>query len=200
MSLPVPTADRGVPILRSRVAFALGLWAAWYAAYRFYYAFGGHAGMVGRPASAAEFRRINLVGGTIILLAVMLPPIAISAWRHRSVRKFIPVVGWIAAVGCCVHALTDVTQDAFSLTGLHAIHYPAGFWSSIDRREAALQDAVFNEPWFLVEGCLWGAFALIGLQPSSRRPWLRSAVIVGVLAYAFGVLTGLGVAPSFRYG
>jgi hypothetical protein len=40
-----------------RAAVALGLWAAWCAAYRLYYAFGGQLGMIGRPASAAQFRR-----------------------------------------------------------------------------------------------------------------------------------------------
>jgi hypothetical protein len=60
--------------------------------------------------------------------------------------------------------------------------------------------AVFNEPWFLVEGCLWGAFALSGLKPYSRRPWLWSAAVAGVVVYAFGVLSWLGAAPSLRYG
>jgi len=143
-----------------------------------------HARMFGRPASAAEFRHINLVGGAIILVAAALPPIAASAWRHRIVRGSIRVVGWIAAVGGCVHGLTDMTEDALSLTGLHAIHYPAGFWTSIDRRKAGVQDAVFNEPWFFIEGCLWAVFVLSGLQPSARRRWLRSAVVVGALAYA----------------
>lgn len=119
--------------------------------------------MFGRPASAAEFRRINRIGGAIILLAALLPPLAVRAWRHRIVRASIPVVGWIAAVGCCVHALTDVTQDALGLTGLRPIHHPSGLWSSIDHRAAAVQDAVFNEPWFFIEGCLWGVFALSGL-------------------------------------
>jgi hypothetical protein len=180
-----------------RVAAALGLWAAWYGAYRLYYGLGGKIGMIGRPASEAQFRRINLIGAAIILLAALLPPIAMRARRWRGV--FV-VVGWIAAVGCCVHALTDVTQDALSLTGLHPIHYPAGLWLSIDRREAALQDGLFNEPWFFVEGCLWGVLALSCLRPPSRWPWLRSTVVAGAFAYAFGVLTALGAAPSFRYG
>jgi hypothetical protein len=180
-----------------RATATLGLWAAWYAAYRFYYAFGGHVGMFGRPASAAEFRRINLLGGTIILLAAVVPLLAVHAWRHRTVRRCIGALGWIAAVACCAHALIDVTQDALSLLGLHRIHYPPGFWSSIDRRDAALQDAALNEPWFLVEGCLWGALALSGLPRSTRPRWLGSAVAAGVLAYAAGVLTVLGVVPSF---
>jgi hypothetical protein len=190
----------GVALHRDRVAAGLAFWGAWYAGYRLYYAFGGHVGMFGRPVSGAEFRRVNLIGGAIILLAALLPPIAVWGWRDATVRRSIVVIGWIAAVGCCVHALTDWTEDILSLTGLHAIHYPRGFWSSIDRRAAALQDAFFNEPWFFIEGYLWGVLAVTALAPSSRRPWLRSAILMGVLTCAFGVLTALGAAPSFRFG
>jgi uncharacterized membrane protein YqaE (UPF0057 family) len=182
------------------VAVALGLWAAWYAAYRFYYAFGGQVGMVGRPASPAQFQRINFVGGAIILLAAMLPPLAVQLRRYQLVRSLVPVVAWIIAVGCCAHALIDVTGDVLSLTGVHPIHYPTGFWLSINRRDAALQDLFFNEPWFFIEGCLWGLFALLAMPPSSRRRWRRSAVVGCALATVIGVLSGLGAIPTFRYG
>jgi hypothetical protein len=70
-----------------RVAVALAVWAAWYAAYRFYYGFGGHLGMIGHPSPAQHFCRDNLLGGAIILVAALLPSIAVSAWRHRPVRR-----------------------------------------------------------------------------------------------------------------
>jgi hypothetical protein len=179
------------PALRPRdVAVPLGLWAAWYAVYRFYYAFGGQVGMIGRPAPAAHFRRDNLIGGVIILLAAVLPLIAIPAWRHPLVRRVLPVVAWIAAVACCTHALTLVILRVLSLTGVHPSHVPPGLWLSIDRRDADLQDLLFNEPWFLVEGCLWGLLT----------PWRRSAALVCVLATGVAVLSGLGALPAFRYG
>lgn len=93
-----------------------------------------------------------------------------------------------------------MTQDALSLTGQHPIHYPAGFWTSVDRHRSALQDAVFNEPWFLLEGCLWAAFALSGLPAMARPRWLWTALVAVALAYGAGVLTSLGVVPSFRLG
>jgi hypothetical protein len=183
-----------------RAAVALAVWSAWYAAYRFYYALGGEVGMIGRPSPTAHFRHDNAIGGLIILLAALLPLIAVAAWRHRPVRRVIPVVGWIAAVGCCMHALTLMTLRVLSLTGVHPTHYPAGLWLSIDRRQADLQDLFFNEPWFFVEGCLWALFALAALQPASRRRWLRSAIVACTLATAVGVLSGLGALPTFRSG
>jgi hypothetical protein len=188
------------PRRRGHLPQALGFWAAWYAAYRFYYAFGGHVGMIGRPAPAAHFRHDNLVGGTIILLAAVLPSIAAAAWRHRLVKAAVPVVGWIAAVGCCMHALTLEILRVLSLSGLHPHLYPSGLWLSVDRHRADLQDVLFNEPWFLVEGCLWGLFALAALEPPSRRLWCRSAVVVCVAAAVVGVSSGLGAIPTFRAG
>ena len=35
--------------------------------------------MLGRPVSTGEFRRINLIGGAISLLAAALPPLAVWA-------------------------------------------------------------------------------------------------------------------------
>jgi hypothetical protein len=183
-----------------RVAVALAVWAAWYAAYRFYYAVGGQLGMIGRPSPALPFRRDNAIGGAIILAAALLPPIAVRAWRHGAVRRTVAVVGWIAAVGCCMHALTLMTLRVLSLTGVHPLHYPAGVWLSIDGREADLQDLLFNEPWFFVEGCLWAVFAVSAVHPSSRRLWRRSAVAACVLAAAVGVLSGLGAIPTFITG
>jgi hypothetical protein len=198
---PTAPLDRlGPSPSRRRVAVALAVWAAGYAAYRFYYAFGGHVGMIGHPAPAAHFRRDNFVGGAIILIAAVLPSIAVRAWRHRRVRRLVPVVGWIAAVGCCMHAVTLVTLRTLSLTGVHPTHYVPGLWLSLDRREADLQDLVFNEPWFFIEGCLWGLFALTALQRSSRQRWRRSAVVACVLAATVGVLSGLGTIPTFRTG
>ena len=183
-----------------RLAVALGVWAAWYAAYRFYYAVGGSLGMIGQPAPAADFRRDNLVGGAIMLTVAVLPALAVWAWRYRLVRALVPVVGWIAAVGCCMHAVTLATLRVLSLIGVHPTHYPPGLWLSLDRYEADLQDLLFNEPWFFVEGCLWGVFALVALRRSSRRRWQRSAVLACALLAAVGVLSGLGAIPTFRSG
>ena len=105
---------------RRRVCMALAVWAGWYAAYRFYYAFGGDLGMIGRPASRAEFERINFVGGVVILVAAVVPAVAVGLWRHRWVRKVVPLLAWAVAVGCAAHALTDMVGDVLSLTGVHA--------------------------------------------------------------------------------
>jgi hypothetical protein len=112
----------------------------------------------------------------------VVPLLAVWLWRYRPVRGLVPVAGWIIAVGCCAHALIDMTGDLLALTGTHPIQYPAGFWLSIDRRAAAFQDLFFNEPWFFIEGFLWGLFAMLAVRPPSRRWWRRSAALGCALA------------------
>lgn len=184
----------------SQLAVSLGLWAAWYAAYRFYYALGGQVGMIGRPAPAAHFRDDNLVGAIIILTAGLLPSAAVWAWRPRTVRGLVAAVGWVATVGSCMHALTLEVLRVLSLSGLHATHYPPGLWVSIDRHQADLQDALFNEPWFFITGVLCARFALTAVKPASRRLWARSAAVATLLSLVVGVLSGLGGIPTLRIG
>jgi hypothetical protein len=99
-----------------------------------------------------------------------------------------------------MHALTLWTLRILSLGGVHPMHVPPGLWLSIDRRKADLQDLLFNEPWFFVEGCLWAVFALGAVHPSSRRLWRSSAVVACMLAAAVGVSSGLGAIPAFITG
>ena len=156
--------------------------------------------MIGEPRSPAQFRDMNMRGGVIILTATVLPLIAASLWRHRAVRNGIVVVGWIALVGCCTHAITNEILRLLSLTGVHPIELSMRFWLSVNRHRADLQDALLNEPGFFIEGCLWGLLALSALAPSMRRRWLHSAAIACAAASIFGVLSGLGAISAFRIG
>lgn len=185
------------PGLRRKVVVALVVWTLPYACYRAYYAAGGEFGMIGQPVSTAQIRAINAVGAAIIGAAAILP---LLAMRVRVLRRALPVLGWIAAVGCCMHALVDWTLRVLSLTGVHPTQLPASVWRSFDRRAADLQDLFLNEPWFFVEGLLWGILA-VGLVPASRRrPWIFSAVASCLLLTVVGILSGLGVIGSFHLG
>lgn len=176
---------------------ALALWAFAYACYRGYYALGGQFGMIGQPVSSTQFRAINAVGAGIILLAAVLPLVAV---RMRGLHQALPVLGWIAAVGCIMHALVDGTLRVFSLSGVHPTQLPADVWVSFDRRAADLQDLLLNEPWFLVEGLLWAALGIAFVRPDRRPAWTVSALVACALLTATGVLSGLGGIGSFRFG
>jgi len=180
-----------------RVAVVLAAWSFAYASYRAYYAAGGQIGMPGEPISRAQYRAINAVGSAIIFVAGAVPLIAL---RAPAVRRALPVLCWIAAVGCCMHALVDITLRIFSLTGVHPTQLPASVWRWFDRRSADLQDLLLNEPWFFIEGLLWAALGVAIVQPSARRIWLLTAVIACVLLTVVGVLSGLDIIGSFHVG
>lgn len=178
-------------------AAVLALWGLGYACYRAYYAAGGTFGLIGTPVSASLFQAINAVGAAIILGAAVLPLIAT---RVRRVRRALPVLGWLGGVGCCMHALVDSTLRVLSVTGVHPTELPSSTWQSFDRRAADLQDLLLNEPWFLVEGLLWGALALSVTSPHRRRAWLVSAATACLLLSVTGVLSGVGVIGSVHLG
>lgn len=196
LETPAPAACR--PRGGQRIAVALALWSTAYACYRAYYAAGGQFGMIGQPVSVAQFRAINAAGAiAIFLFGAVLPLVAV---RWRPARRALPVLGWIGAVGCCMHALVDATLRVLSITGVHPTQLPASVWRSFDRHAADLQDLLLNEPWFFVAGLLWAGLGLALVRPARRRAWTMSAVAVCLALTGVGVLSGLDVIGSFHFG
>jgi hypothetical protein len=176
-----------LPVFASRLAAA---WAFLYAIYRGYYALGGTVGMFGTPVSESQWRLINGIAGAILLVGAVAPLALLRTWRWPRMRPVLLTLCWIVTVGCVVHALVNATQRVFSLLGILRIDYP--FWASIDRQQADLQDLLFNEPWFLFEGLLWGLIAWTGGLSRSRH---RTRWIISALAATIA----LTVEPPFPY-
>jgi hypothetical protein len=80
-----------------------------------------------------------------------------------------------------------------SLAGILSLELP--FWQTIDHRQADLQDLLFNEPWFFVEGLLWAAIAWTGaLRWSPRRRWWVISALAAIVALTIiGLLSAFGV-------
>jgi hypothetical protein len=189
--------DETLPVAASRLA---AVWALLYALYRGYYALGGDAGMFGVPVSESQWRQINAVGAVILLVGAAAPLILLRLWRQPRVRPVLLALCWIVTVGCVMHALVDATQRLLSLSGMLTMNFP--FWATIDRRQSDLQDLLLNEPWFLIEGLLWGAIAWTGgLSRSSRRNvWIISALVAIVALTIVGLLSAFGVIGKLIVG
>jgi hypothetical protein len=182
-----PPPGRLVP-----ASVAVSAWSLGYALYRGYYALGGTEWLPGQPADPAQFRLINGVAVVILLVAAATPLALLAFWGHRRFRPVALTLCWTVAVGCISHALINVVQRILSLAGRLNIDYPESFWASINRREADLQDVLFNEPWFLLEGLGFAVLAWIVLGPGrARRRW------VGGAAAAILALTGIGLLSAF---
>jgi hypothetical protein len=153
--------------------------------------------MIGTPMSEADFRALNAFGAAVILVAGLLPWLVLrAAWF----RRITPALGWVLAVGCCMHALVDWTLRVLSLTGVHPTQLPADVWVSYDRRVADLQDIFLNEPWFFIEGLLWAGLVLTLVSSRVRRPWVVSALVAVAALTTLGVLSGLDLIGSFTVG
>jgi hypothetical protein len=177
-----------------RWSIVAAVWCFLYAVYRLYYAAGGTIGIFGTPVSMAAWRRVNAVGGLILLCIAILPLILLPLWRTSPrAKRALFALCWILAVGGVQHALIGVAQRVLSLSGNLVMHFP--FWKTIDRRQSDLQALLFNEPWFLVEGLLWIAIAWYGglRESHGRRAWLGSAAIAVMLLTLVGMLSTYGV-------
>jgi hypothetical protein len=168
-------------------------WTAAYALYRSYYALGGTWGILGTPASHEQWIRINAIASAMLLVTAALAIATVPGWRNPRAVPWLLVFCWLVTVTCVGHAAIAMPSRVLSLMGVVTIEYP--FWEAIDARKADLQDLFFNEPWFLIEGLLWGSLAWFGaLRDSSRRGWwLVSAAVACTIATVFGLLTTLGV-------
>jgi hypothetical protein len=184
-----PLADRVPP--RS-LLWAAGAWALLYAIYRGYYALGGSFGTFGEPVSITAWYTINAIAALLLLGTAVLPVVSERLWTRRPWRIGLLAFAWVVAVGCVMHAAIGIATRLLSLTGVITIDYP--FFASIDRTAADLQALFLNEPWFLVEGLLWGAIGASALASvRARQRWIATAAAAVVVLAVIGVLSQVGV-------
>jgi hypothetical protein len=178
----------------ARLSLLAALAALGYGLYRAYYGLGGTVGMFGVPASDAQWRAINLVAAALLFGAAALPLVAGPLWNRAWPRRLLLAIAWVIAVACVGHAFINDVLRVLSLVGSQEVFYPPEVWNVVDRRAADLQDLLFNETWFLVEGGLWFAIAWTALGPgTARRGWSASAIVAIVVASLFGLLSAFDV-------
>lgn len=174
-------------------------WAFWYAIYRAYYGFGGTVGMFGTPVSEAQWRGINLAGAALLLGVAVLPVAVLPLWRMPRARPILLGLCWLLAVGFLMHAVVDDIERILSLTGVLHLDYP--LFTTVNRRVADLQDLLFNETWFLIEGILWGILGWMNLRRSPARWWwVGSGLVAVAVLTCIGLLSAFGVIGKFVIG
>lgn len=183
-----------------RVCVLVSALALFYAAYRGYYALGGTVGMFGEPASRSQWLGINAFAAIALLVAAAVPMAALALWRWRYPRLVALALFSVAAVGLVMHGLIDEIQRVLSLSGLAerwqltltAESTQGWIWKN--QHAADLQDALFNEPWFLAVGLLCGAVVWLALGGRrARRRWLAAAAAAVLALTVYGVLAAVGI-------
>jgi hypothetical protein len=182
-----------------RCAYAACGWALFYAAYRAYYAFGGTVGMFGVPVSEQQWRQINAIGAVILLIVAVIPLAFVQPWGRAIPLWLKLAAAWTGCVGAVMHAIVDMITRSLDLAGI--IHLELPFFSTVDVRAADLQDLLFNEPWFLIEGILLGLVGWYVLRSEARRRlWVLSAIGAIAVLSVIGVLSSIGVIGRFVVG
>lgn len=176
------------------------VWSFGYGLYRLYYALGGTFGMFGIPASVTQWQRINGIAAILLFTSALLPLVMMKGWWNPRMRPALIGICWVIAVACVSHAFIGLAQRLSSLTGMLVISYP--FWDAINTRQADLQALLFNEPWFMVEGVLWGLIAWNGaLQSSPRRSWWTGSALAAIaVSVVIGLLSSFGVIGQIIVG
>ncbi len=191
---------RRFPRLASgRLPWLAAGWALLYGAYRGYYALGGTIGMFGTPVSQADWRLINGIAAVVLVIAAGVAAASPRIFADPRGRLVLLAVGWVITVGCVMHALVDWVTRLLSLAGLLRLDFP--FFATVDRRASDLQDVFLNEPWFFVEGLLWGALCWLALRSGTgRRRFVGSALAAIALLTAAGILSATGVTGRLIIG
>ena len=154
--------------------------------------------MFGVPVSMDQWRLINGVGAALLLLAAVFPVATARLWRSPRARVVLLTIGWVITVGCVMHALVDIATRLLSIAGVIPLDFPFFVAGTVDRHASDIQDLFFNEPWFLIEGVIWGALCWIELTSTqARRWWLASALAMIAALTVVGVLSSAGVIGQF---
>jgi hypothetical protein len=197
---PISAQQSGNAALAIGASYLAAAWALFYALYRGYYALGGTFAMFGIPVSESQWRLINAIGAGILLVAAAAPIVLLKLWCRPRLRPALLALCWVVTVGCVMHAFVMVAQRVLSLAGILSLDLP--FWQMIDQRQSDLQDLLFNEPWFFVEGLLWAAMAWTGaLRWSPRRRWWVVSALASIIALTIvGLLSAFGVIGKIIIG
>ena len=141
------------------------------------------------PSAAAlpQWRAINWAASPVLVLAGLVGVGLIWAWRHGS-RRWGLVLLLASLAGCAIaasHGVYGIVSRALQVAGVVQVDgqpFDAG------RHPWVLWDLLVFEPWFLIEGVLFGVAGWCYLASrAGRRRWL-AACAVGV---AVGLLSGL---------
>lgn len=159
-----------------------------------YWAAGGTAMLSAIKPTATEepaWRLINWVATAMLLGAALVAFLLARGTHPRPLHWSFLVIAWAGSVLSVAHGIYGIVDRALIVTGVKLVE---------SRRFAAGEDAwvlwdlLVFEPWFLIEGVLFGlaGYAVMHRTQDRRRwVWLSAAGLVAALGTA---LLGVRVA------
>lgn len=177
-------SDRSVQLS----AWALSVWSVLYAVPHAYWALGGERGFsVLRPSAVAleEWETINAVATAVLLLPVLVG-FGLVRFPARP-RIKVALLGAVLA-GTSVSAAHGIYGIVYRILNLGGIVEIDGQPASVAEHPWVLWDLLVFEPWFLVEGVLFGLLGWAATTASQRHRWIVLSLVGVSVATASGLL------------
>ncbi|MEZ4864897.1 MAG: DUF3995 domain-containing protein [Caldilineaceae bacterium] len=168
--------------------YAVFIWSIGYMLPHLYWALGGTAGQALLRPSILELPQWELINwaASVFLTGAGLIGLAFVYIRRRGFVSWLLLA--IALAGCSVaasHGIYGIVDRILQIAGVATVE-SAPF--DLSEHAYVVWDLVLYEPWFLIEGILFGLVGWYYLeQPRQRYIWLTLCVL-GVVV---GLVTGL---------
>jgi hypothetical protein len=157
---------------------AIAVWSLAYMLPHLYWALGGGSGLVALHPSVGslpEWRTINWIASFILSVAALLG-FGFVAWRGPAARRLLWVGAWLGWSIAAGHGLVGIGTRLIALGDMG----PAKW---------LLWDLLVFEPWFLIEGILFGvAGYLLATSRDARVRWIAACAVGLTIALVTALL------------
>jgi hypothetical protein len=148
---------------------AIAVWSLAYMLPHLYWALGGGSGLVALHPSVGslpQWRTINWIASFILSVAALLG-VGFVAWRGSAARRLLWVGAWLGWSIAAAHGLVGIGTRLIAVGDIGPVKW-------------LLWDLLVFEPWFLIEGLLFGVAGYLFATGRDARVRWSVACAVGL--------------------
>ena len=141
--------------------YVASIWSLMYIPIHIYWAFGGMALVPGAWKEEEMWKAVNWGASAMLLVAAILA-FSLTHPLGRSIpRRLMIVMGWTACLLPFIHAVYGYVTKGLLLAGIIPLEFfDFSAWATLNVNYLILIDLLLFEPWFLIEGILFGLATL----------------------------------------
>ncbi|MGP4039742.1 DUF3995 domain-containing protein [Gracilibacillus sp. D59] len=168
--------------------YAVFIWSIIYMIPHLYWALGGKVGgalLKPNITQSIYFELINWIASVFLTVAGLIG-LAFIYWNKNRFTKYMLL--FISLAGCSLatsHAIYGIIYRIFQIRGVVGVE--SGSFN-IHENAFVLWDLVLFEPWFMIEGILFGILGWCSLKETRNKKIWLAACTSGII---FGLVTGI---------
>jgi hypothetical protein len=168
--------------------YAVFIWSIVYMLPHLYWALGGKMGgslLKPNTIQSIHFDLINWIASVFLTVAGLIGLAFIYRSKGRVSRYMLLFIAWAGCSLAASHGIYGIVYRVLQISGV--VELETG---SFDIHEDAfvLWDLVLFEPWFLIEGILFGIVGYCFLKNARSRKFWLAACMIGTIV---GLVTGI---------